>query len=63
MRVHIYEEDTTTLHVPQPCDLAEVFGGDTDSPDYREAHAELQRIGRYWLGGGSAPLYFLQVAH
>ena len=59
MNVNIYEEDGLTP-VTLGADLREVCGDDLAM--LYEAQDELQRIGRYWIGGGAAPLFYLTPA-
>ena len=40
-------------------ELLETFGDGAADPEYRLARSELARTGRYWLGGGAAPLILL----
>jgi len=41
-------------------DLRDVMGD--DDAEYERALAELERVGRYWTGGGSGPLFLLMRA-
>ena len=59
MQVNVYEEDGVTLNCG-PVDLREICGDDDEM--FTEAMNELKKAGRYWLGGGSAPLYFVKRA-
>lgn len=59
MQVNIFEEDTVTTHA-LGTDLREVLGD--DDREYFAALDELNRTGRYWIGGGAAPLFYLTRA-
>lgn len=39
------------------CDLADCFPDDPE--EQRHARAEIERAGRYWTGGGAAPLVLI----
>lgn len=54
MRIRISDEYENN---PRECELREAF---PDDDEYETAHAELMQTGRYWAGGGAAPLMFLQ---
>lgn len=45
--------------VSKEVDLREVI---PDPSEFAEAHAELARNGRYWVGGGAAPLFYITKA-
>jgi hypothetical protein len=61
MHVKIYDiDDNGNETFRSLCDLRECFpiGPDT-SAEYIVAHDELDRVGRYWVGGGAAPLVLM----
>lgn len=60
MQVNIFEEDTVTPFA-LGADLRDVCGDDLSM--LYEAQDELNRVGRYWIGGGAAPLFYLTRAH
>lgn len=60
MRVRLYEVDQTTGAmdlVDADCDLEQCFAD--DRTEYHSTKAELEKIGRAWVGGGAAQLYYL----
>lgn len=58
MKVNIYDADgTTPMNEGGPPELREVCGDDLDA--FREGLAELVRTGRWWTGGGAAPLVLI----
>lgn len=59
MQVNVYEEDTVTPHAID-VNLTEVTGDDYE--EFYSAHEELKRSGRYWMGGGAAPLFYITPA-
>lgn len=59
MQVNVFEEDTVTAHALD-ADLREVLGD--DDGEYFAALDELGRTGRYWIGGGAAPLFYVTRA-
>ena len=61
MKVTVYHCDATTgaERPGETCELLDVFGDGREDPEYRPAVAELTKTGRYWLGGGAAPLVLL----
>lgn len=59
MQVNVFEEDTVTAHALD-ADLREVLGD--DDGEYFAALVELNRTGRFWIGGGAAPLFYLTRA-
>ena len=59
MNVNVYEEDTITPFSLN-ADLRDICGDDLGM--LYEAQDELQRTGRYWIGGGAAPLFYLTNA-
>lgn len=59
MQVNVFLEDTITEHALD-ADLREVFGD--DDGEYYQALDELNRVGRYWVGGGAAPLFYVTRA-
>ena len=58
MRVKLFDIDDSGRETFRcECDLDDCFdGGDGEAS---VAHAELSQIGRYWTGGGAAPLVLL----
>lgn len=57
MRVKIsYDEGSTFV---AECDLTDCFPDFQDDMDYFHALDELSRVGRFWAGGGAAPLALL----
>jgi hypothetical protein len=62
MRVRIYDVDQHGNQTPSgECELVEAFGDGRADPDFLPAADELARAGRYWLGGGAAPLVLLMA--
>lgn len=60
MKVKIYDvADDGTETFRAECFLGEAF---EDHAEYQNAWFELLRSGRYWLGGGAAPLVLLMRA-
>lgn len=59
MQVNVFLEDTITEHA-RDADLREVLG--SDDGEFFQALDELKRVGRYWVGGGAAPLFYLTRA-
>ena len=59
MNVKIYDinQDTGEQTFRAVAYLADAMASDDD--EYSAARAELQRSGRYWVGGGAAPLVLL----
>lgn len=60
MQVNVidYADGVETLRTC--CDLRECFPDSDD--EYHAAHAELQRVGRVWVGGGASPVTLLMSA-
>ncbi len=58
MLVRVLQEDTTTVEI-ESIELREIFDDEHGGEDYAEARNEIERAGRYWLGGGSAPLFYV----
>jgi hypothetical protein len=58
MRVKIYDVDQATgaEEFRDECELVEAFGDGNADPEYYKAIVELATVGRYWAGGGAAPL-------
>ena len=56
MRVKIYDYVGADEVYRDTCDLSEAA---PDSDDYQLTLAELQLMGRAWVGGGAAPLVLL----
>ena len=65
MFVKLYDCDQngTTETFRAQCELIECFPDAPDDPEYQLALAELKRAGRYWVGGGAAPLTLLIATH
>lgn len=59
MQVNVYEEDSVTPRAID-IDLSEVCGD--DDAEFFAAQDELKRVGRYWIGGGAAPLFYITRA-
>ena len=66
MEVKLYavDQETGEQRFERVADLAEVLAFDGMDEDdlmgmYHEALDEIQRSGRYWLGGGAAQLFLL----
>jgi hypothetical protein len=60
MRVNVYDHDQNTGEESlqaRNVDLEECFPNDRVA--YYTAREELERAGRYWVGGGAAPLVLL----
>lgn len=57
MRIRIYavDQQTGAETVEGECDLTEAL----DDPEYLDALMELEKVGRYWVGGGAAALSLL----
>jgi hypothetical protein len=47
--------------ISRAIDLRDCFP-DADDPEYFAALNELQATGRYWTGGGAAPLFYMTRA-
>lgn len=63
MRVKIYDYTDNGAEVYRDeAELVDVFGDGKADPDYRPALVELATVGRYWIGGGAAPLVLLMRA-
>jgi hypothetical protein len=64
MKVRIYdiERETGAETFTGECELIEAFGDGARDPEYYEAFREIASVGRYWLGGGAAPLVLLMSA-
>jgi hypothetical protein len=65
MIVKIFDYDPVAGEVFRAqCDLHECFPDDSRDPngvsEFLVALGELNRSGRYWVGGGAAPLVLLQ---
>lgn len=60
MQVNVFEEDTITPFT-LGADLRDICGDDLAM--LAEARNELDRAGRYWIGGGAAPLLYVTRAH
>lgn len=58
MFVSMTEVDNGTETPRGTADLRDLFPDDDSGHD--DANDELHRIGRYWYGGGSAPLVLLR---
>lgn len=58
MRVHIYNEDGTIFALN--ADLREACGDDHE--EFAAASLALLCVGRYWIGGGAASLFYLARA-
>lgn len=58
MQVRVLHEDTTTIEI-DCIELRDIFDAEYGGEDYAEAADEIERNGRYWLGGGSAPLFYI----
>lgn len=59
MKVKIYDHDANGTEMPpREAHLWECFPDDND-PEYQLALDALKRDGRYWTGGGAAPLVLL----
>lgn len=43
-------------------DLMEAFPGPENGDEYLLAHGYLERDGRYWAGGGAAPIFLIMKA-
>jgi len=54
MRIKITDDNEATW---RECDLRDAFPDDDE--EYEAAHAELTQTGRYWAGGGAAPLMLI----
>jgi len=59
MRVKISWDEGSSFD--RECDLEDCIQAEWDADTYTEARRELQHVGRYWLGGGAAPLCLLVV--
>lgn len=57
MKVRIYDYETGEEVYRCTCDVAECFPDDDDT--LRAAVSELMTTGRYWAGGGAAPVVLL----
>ena len=55
MRIRITDENGDN---PRECELRDAFPD--DDSEYEAALAELTTVGRYWAGGGAAPLFMLR---
>ena len=63
MRVRIYDYTDDGAEVyRREAELVDVFGDGKADPDYYKAGMELATVGRYWIGGGAAPLVLLMRA-
>ena len=63
MRVKVYDyTDNGAETYRDEYELVECFGDGKADPDYRPALTELATVGRYWIGGGAAPLVLLMRA-
>jgi hypothetical protein len=65
MRVKIFDvdQDTGAETYREHCELIECFPDGRGDPEYWDAVTELvQGPGRYWVGGGAAPLVLLMLA-
>lgn len=51
-----YDEGAT---FDETCDLRDIYVGEDLDEEYFAARNELERIGRYWEGGGAAPLVLI----
>jgi hypothetical protein len=62
MKIKIYavDQNTGVETFDAECDLDEAI--ERDDPEYAEALDELQKTGRYWVGGGAAALSLLTRA-
>lgn len=58
MHVNIYDQDGATLYRSNVA-LEDAINTKWDADTYAEAKSELEKSGRYWLGGGAAPLLLL----
>ena len=63
MRVNTYEvlADGTERLTAENVELAECFPGPENGDESILAQFELDRAGRYWGGGGAAPLFLLML--
>ena len=59
MRVKISWDEGNTFE--RTCELDDCIQKEWDAETYHEAKNELGKTGRYWLGGGAAPLCLLMV--
>lgn len=57
MRVKISWDEGATFE--RECELEDCIQVEWDADTYYEAKRNLSRHGRYWLGGGAAPLALL----
>ena len=55
-QVYVANGETGELLSPEPSWLSDVIEGERERV---EAVEELSRCGRFWVGGGAAPLLFL----
>lgn len=62
MKVRIYavNQDTGIETFADECRLDEAI--ERGDPEYYRALVELTKVGRYWIGGGAAPLSLLMRA-
>ena len=62
MKVKVYDYDASGNETVRTecCTLWDCFP-DEDDPEYHSALTVLQREGRYWTGGGAAPLVLLNA--
>jgi hypothetical protein len=59
MNVKIYDIDADTGAETFRCVAFLADALPTDDDEYGPARDELSRVGRYWIGGGAAPLVLL----
>lgn len=60
MLVNVYE-DGAGEPLSVGVTLREVMGDDATGAEIAEAEEELRRSGRFWIGGGASPLFFLSA--
>ena len=58
MRVNVFDvaEDGTETVTAENVILSDCFPGIENDDEYHTAHLNLDKCGRYWCGGGAAPL-------
>jgi hypothetical protein len=59
MRVKISWDEGATFE--RECELTDAINPEWDRDEYEAARVELERAGRYWIGGGAAPLGLLMT--
>jgi hypothetical protein len=59
MIIKLYDCECGQETLRAECELIECFPDGVADPEYHAALAELKKTGRFWIGGGAAPLALL----